>query len=466
MDDSDFTIEATDLSPITVVSEFEDKWLREIAKLTDAGSMAIQLSRGVPDPAEPIVSFDARSGRWWTGRYIGEITYGDGTLQVAPRFGIPQLQRWLSRIWGVRLLSTKGKYETSRLWLWELLARLWEARLLSGAKHGLPTKRFDEVHRGRTLRGRLDIRATAKEMGAGRGNLVSRSRERSVDQQIAAIILCAFEQLRNQLHHLGDHRSWLSPRAQNIAQELQSHHYGRVGDVVVEMRSPIRYTPITESYRPVVELSLALLKRRPMSSTTGGQSDVLGVLIDMAEVWELYVHHLLHSSLIECDVTHTGRRAENEAHLLRSVNSGTRLGGLKPDILLNSFSSSKLLAVLDAKYKSTTRTLERPHGIQREDLYQINAYVSALGSSEGSIAGGLIYPRGGEVAAISALQHASPWQSSRHDALVWFLGIDCLSQDVDSTGLTSGEVEFIHIVRNMLGMSSDFSIHQMSVGRA
>lgn len=463
MDASDFTIEATDLSPISVTSDSEDMWLREIAKLTDAGSMAIQLSRGVSDPAEPIVSFDARSGRWWTGRYIGEITYGGKTLKVAPRFGIPQLQRWLSRIWGVRLLSTKGKYETSRLWLWELLARLWEARLLSGAKHGLPTKRFDEVHRGRTLRGRLDIRGTAKEMGAGRGNLVSRSRERSVDQQIAAIILCAFEQLRNQLHHLGDHRSWLSPRGQNIVQELQSHHVGRVGDVAVEMRSPIRYTPITESYRPVVDLSLALLKKRPMSSTTGGQSDVLGVLIDMAEVWELYVYHLLQSSLIECDVTHTGRRAENEEHLFQSVNAGMRLGGLKPDILLNSVSSSTLLAVLDAKYKSTTRTAERPHGVQREDLYQINAYVSALGLAEHSIAGGLIYPRGGEGSAIAALQQASPWQSLNHDSLVWFLGIDCLSQDLNADGLTSGEVEFVQAVRQMASATTEVATPIASV---
>ena len=53
------------------------------------------------------------------------------------------------------------------------------------------------------------LRSTAKELGSGRGNLVSRSRDRSVDRQIAAILLCAFEQLRNQLHHLGDQRSWL-----------------------------------------------------------------------------------------------------------------------------------------------------------------------------------------------------------------------------------------------------------------
>ena len=43
-----------------------------------------------------------------------------------------------------------------------------------------------------------------------------------------------------------------------------------------------------------------------MSSAAQGTSDVLGVLIDMAEVWELYVYSLLRTALLGADVQHTG----------------------------------------------------------------------------------------------------------------------------------------------------------------
>jgi 5-methylcytosine-specific restriction enzyme subunit McrC len=464
MDGPGFTIETTDLTPIAEVGDVQDQWLRDIARLTDTGPLAIPLSRGLTDDHEPIVHFDAHSGKWWTGRYIGEVTYGHGTLRVLPRFGVPQLQRWLSRIWGARLVTAKGQYRSSRLWLWELLARLWEARLLSGAKHGLPARRIDVVHRGPTLRGRLDIRGTAKELRSGSGKLLSRSRERTVDRQITAIILCAFEQLKNQLHHLGNQRSWLNPRAQSIVQELQSHHGRRVGDAAAEMRNPVQYTPIMESYRPVVDLSVALLRKRPTSSSSAGQNDVFGVLIDMAEVWELYVFHLLHSNLANYEVTHTGRRAENESHLLHSVTTGNQLGGLRPDILLNNIASDRLHAVVDAKYKSTTPSSHRPSGVQREDLYQINAYASALGQGEFPFAAALVYPHAGASSAIFELQHASPWRASRHNSPIWFLSVDCLSDELTANGLTEGESEFIRAVRNMSrGPQESHVIDEMTV---
>jgi 5-methylcytosine-specific restriction enzyme subunit McrC len=141
----------------------------------------------------------------------------------------------------------------------------------------------------------------------------------------------------------------------------------------------VRYTPITESYREVVELSRAIARKQPSSSATGGANDVLGVLIDMAEIWELYVYHLLRSALRGVEVIHAGRDLSTNNCLLRSDQTGERLGNLKPDILIFALQTNRLLAILDAKYKTTTQTPERPHGVQREDLYQLAAYLSAYG---------------------------------------------------------------------------------------
>ena len=443
------TIEATDLSQLSGIGEAEDAWLRQLARRADADTLALRLS-GRDAEQEPIVYYDARTGNWWTGRYIGEIAFQDGTLRILPRFGVPQLRRWLSRIWGVRILSSRGRYEAARLWLWELLAKLWEARLMAAAKHGLPMRRFEETYMGATVRGRLDIRSTAQELGTGRRNLVSRSRNRSIDREMASILLCAFENLRSQLRHLGDHRSWLTPRAQNIVGGLQGQYGQRVSISSVEVKRPIRYTPITESYRPVVDLSLAIMRQRPMSSAAGGQRDVFGVLIDMAEVWEMYVYQLLNASLIDADVTHAGRAEENEEHLLKSTINGLRLGGLKPDILVRSFGSNRILAVLDPKYKSTTRQAGRPFGVHREDLYQMNAYLSALGSRDAPMSGALVYPAGTGESAITELQEANPWSILRTDSSFWFLGVDCTAGAEGVDGLTVGEAQFVERVSGLI----------------
>ena len=445
---SNLTIEATDLSPIPGLGDTDDAWLRRLARHANTDTLTLRLSQRT-DEDDPIVSFDARSGQWWTGRYIGEVTFENGTLCILPRFGVPQLQRWLSRIWGVRVLSSKGKYEAARLWLWELLAKLWEVRLLAAAKHGLPTRRFDEVHRGPAIRGRLDIRGTARELGAGHHALVSWSRNRSIDRGIASVLLCAFENLRTQLRHHGDHRSWLTTRAQGIVGSLQGQYGRSASTSSVAVKEPLRYTPITESYRSVVDLSLAIIQHRPMSSTADGQRDVLGVLVDMAEVWELYVYQLLRANLLDLEVMHAGRAVENEAYLLRSTVMEARLAGLKPDILVRPFGSNRILTILDAKYKSTTRQPDRPSGVQREDLYQMNAYLSALGPPEGPVSGALVYPEDREKSEIPRLLEASPWSIACPQSSLWFLGIDCELDDAGIIALTGSEEMFVEKVREI-----------------
>src|SRR6266536_162942 len=104
---------------------------------------------------EPIASFDTTTGTWWAGRYIGEVQFEGRTLRLEPRFGMPALMRWLTAIWGVRLVDSKGRYEQQRIWLWLVIAHLWAGRLIAAAKHGLPFRRVETVHYGRALRGRL-----------------------------------------------------------------------------------------------------------------------------------------------------------------------------------------------------------------------------------------------------------------------------------------------------------------------
>lgn len=440
-------IETTDLTPIRNMTLEDETWLRQVSQLANTNELALTLSHRDDDEAEPVVFFDERSGCWWAGRYIGEVRYQGRTLRILPRFGMPQLHRWLSRIWGVRLVPSRGKYEGARVWLWKLLAKLWETRLLVAAKHGLPTFRLDELHYGQTVRGRLVVRLTAKEFSRGRHYLVSRTRNRHIDHRIAGIIVSAFENLSREL---GDERSWLTPRAQNLSTQLRSHVTRQEIIASANSRVPTRYTPITESYREVVELSRAIARQQPFSSTAEGSNKVLGVLIDMAEIWELYVYHLLRHALQDIEIIHSGRDLNTSNWLLRSEQTGERLGRLKPDILILTLHSNRLLAILDAKYKTTTPTRERPHGILREDLYQITAYLSACGESTQQSSAALVYPSTKDTPNISALQNKNPWSLSASEGQLSFLTLTCEGSAGSGLQLSKDESAFVDSVQRMI----------------
>ena len=255
-------IETTDLSEIRPLGNDDEQWLRRLAHYANTGDLTVSLSGKKDTDPEPLLRFDTTSNSWWTGRYVGEVQFEGRTLRIAPRFGDIQLFRWMSRIWGVKLAPIQGQYSRSKLWIWHLIARLWESQLVSAAKHGLPTRRTDKVHIGRSVRGRLDVRGSVKQFSAGKQLLVSRSREKCVDQAIAGVLTCAWMHLHEEVAKSFKQTRWLSPNADDLVSRLRAGLECNAGDFNTNARVKIRYTPITESYRPVVELSQAILANR------------------------------------------------------------------------------------------------------------------------------------------------------------------------------------------------------------
>ena len=370
---------------------------------------------------EPIASFDAASGTWWAGRYVGEVHYEGRTLRVEPRFGMPALMRWLTAIWGVRLVDSKGRYEQQRIWLWLVIAHLWAARLISAAKHGLPFRRVERTYNGRALRGRLMVGETAIFRANGDDRLVSTTRTREVDSAIGSILLAAFDRLHGALGSSGERNYWLPDRGKTLIDDLQSALGGRASKNDTGKRAAIRYSPITENYRSVVDLSLSILAHRPRIATSGGDGKTLGVLLDMAEIWELYVAKLLQIGLPGWHVSHTGRSTEHFRWLLRSVAGNDKFGSLRPDIIVTD-QLAQCVAVVDAKYKTNRINASNRTGILRDDLYQLTAYLSGFGDPDARLDGFLIYPADDEGQVTGRLAPKSPWRvSSAPEKYLWFI---------------------------------------------
>jgi hypothetical protein len=80
------------------------------------------------------------------------------------------------------------------------------------------------------------------------------TRIRAVDAAIGGILIAAFDRLRRVLGQFGDVVNWLPDRGRTLMQDLQHALGERAPQTAITGHRTIRYSPITESYRPVVEL--------------------------------------------------------------------------------------------------------------------------------------------------------------------------------------------------------------------
>ena len=158
-----------------------------------------------------------------------------------------------------------------------------------------------------------------------------------------------------------------------------------------------RYSPITIKWRRAAELSWRILNDDPLGVAADDES-THGVLIDVAELWEMFVLHCV-GEATDRPVRH-GTTTTTSGHLARStVDPRRALGKLYPDVLVGE---DPVTALLDAKYKR----LGGVRGVDREDLYQLHAYTSTFGAP----AAALVYPSLGH--ELPTEERLSPWQTS------------------------------------------------------
>lgn len=80
---------------------------------------------------------------------------------------------------------------------------------------------------------------------------------------------------------------------------------------------------------------------------------------------------------------HGTRELAAAGTLLQSTVDGATLGALRPDALVKE--RTRVVGVLDAKYKQLHPTPLSPTGPQREDLYQLAAYLARFGAEPSGV---------------------------------------------------------------------------------
>ena len=376
-------------------------WLGRLATASRHGDLVVRLEEGRED--EPLVRCES-DGTWWAGRYVGSLTFEGRRLDIRPRFGEKALRSWFAGAFNLALAETGGELVEDDWFVPWLLASVWSRAFVSAARHGLPALRSDVREHGLSIKGRLDVPGTIRLRAAGMPGAASLRREKTLANAISAAIVAAHSELSR---WLGTRREseWLPERIKDLLPHLIAAVGSRPRIPTTAEIDRVRLTPITAGFRPLAELSVRIAGRRGLAGNASDEGTCKGVLLDVAELWELYVLAVLRRAWPGLDVSHGTREFSSHA-LLRNEN-GELMGMLKPDAVVGR--SGVTHAVVDAKYKRLmpTKWNQAP---QREDMYQLAAYLGRFGLPGDEVLGMLAYPFDPATPSTPPAEAGNPWR--------------------------------------------------------
>src|SRR5262249_9585627 len=157
-------------------------------------------------------------------------------------------------------------------------------------------------------------------------------RERSLDNAIVHAIVAAHGALHRRLGGLALRRL-LPERARDVLTAFAGINPSKRIPEPIDVAN-IRFTPITMGYRSLVKLSVAIARNQGLLADAKPDGEASGILVDVAEIWELFVLECLRRAYPQAAVVHGTTELAEAGHLLTNV-AGLALGHLFPDAIVS-----------------------------------------------------------------------------------------------------------------------------------
>ena len=328
-----------------------------------------------------LAEYDYRSNKWTAGRFVGEAIFNhnqtDYKITIKPRFGEKLLFRMLEEIFNIRITSSASQTSKSVDWqhyIKRIIAFIWLQKLANANLHGVPKTQVKREYKGQAIRGRLNVRQSMKPLHRC-NEVVSTFREKQIDEYIAQIIFQAYQILKTDFE-IG--KISIPDSAREAINQVHSVFQNKVHISESDYKN-IKYKDIYLSWKPLVDLSWDIIKRKQFSLKQSKAKKGFGFFIDMAEVWEQYLRVILKKNLMPY-----GWRYKHDKQFAYKGYFFQR--ELMPDLV---FQKENVVAVWDAKYK---RMKGRYFDVDRSDFFQIHTYIQYHLNYKEVIAGGLLYP--------------------------------------------------------------------------
>jgi 5-methylcytosine-specific restriction enzyme subunit McrC len=311
------------------------------------------------------------------GRKVGAVTVGERQLIVHPK--ITDLNR---------LLFLIGYAKDPTIWRDEQVDLVGADELLSGIAEAFSRLASRAVEQG-VIQG---YRTVSDILPVLRGRLLAGDQMTRL-YGLPMPVAVEYDDFtvdipENQLLLLAAMRLLTVPRISEVARQRLQRLRRTLADVSVLPSSaalpPWQSTRLNARYHSALRLAGIVLAADSFEHHVGDLR-VSGYMFDMWRVFEDFVTVALGESL-----TALGWRYEVQATLHLDDE---RQVDMRPDLLCRR--DGPPLAVIDAKYKA-----ERPEGFPNADLYQMLAYCTVLGLSEGH----LVYAKGNEPVSVHTVQ--------------------------------------------------------------
>lgn len=319
-----------------------------------------------------------------TGNYIGKFIWHGLSIDIKSRFSNIFLERMLNFANDIFLddVSIKGNlsnkdFDVSKYIIYYMFIQNLEKAFLLG----LPKAYKDVNYHEMKLKGKININRFIKYDIPFQGKVSSTSREQKEIQEIIDTLYKAVKIIDK---NIKDFTKSIS----HIKTHLKQHRTNKyVSNETINkaLKSKALQNPIFASYKKILEYAKFIINGNNIQEKENGTSETYGFLVNVAELFEIYITKLLRNEFPTWNV-------ESPQIELYDNPSMFYQRKIIPDIVMMK---DKDVIVFDTKYKRMLFRDRYQYGgdLDRNDFFQINTYMSYYQNQGYNVlAGGLLYP--------------------------------------------------------------------------
>lgn len=372
-----------------------------------------------------------------TGNYVGKFVWNGLEIDIKSRFSNIFLERMLNFANDIFLddVSITGskvnkEFDISKYIIYYMFVQKLEKAFLLG----LPKSYKSINHHEMKLKGKIDINRFINHDIPFQGKVSSVSRQQKEIQEVIDVLYKAIKIIDK------NNKAFLK-NISNIKTHLKQHksnQYVSNQTINTALTCKALQNPIFASYKKVLEYARYIINGNNIEEQNDGKAETYGFIINVAELFEIYVTKLLRKEFSDWNVE------SPKIELYETMFYGRKI---IPDIVMRKGDD---VMVFDTKYKRMKMQGKNQNGsgdVDRNDFFQINTYMSYYQNQGLHVkAGGLLYP----MESFDELKcHNKSWFGNTDTTFI-VDGIDLSNTDLTIENIIASEKAFIERIQKFV----------------
>ena len=378
-----------------------------------------------------------------TGNYVGKFVWQGLEIDIKSRFSNTFLERMLNFANDIFLddvsitgHQVKENFDISKYIIYYMFIQNLEKAFLLG----LPKAYRSIEHHEMKLKGKIDINKFIKYDIPFQGKISSASREQKEIQEIIDVLYKAVKIIDK------NNKAFLKniSHIKTHLKQYKSNNYVSNETINRALKSKALQNPIFAPYKKVLEYARFIINGNSIKND--GKQETFGFIINVAELFEIYITKLLQKEFSEWNIESPKIELYSNQFFARKII---------PDIVMKKDND---VIVFDTKYKKMLMRDRYQNGgdVDRNDFFQINTYMSYYQNHPDKYnvkIGGLLYPIEKSFKENKDICHSQTWFGNLNSKFI-VDGIDLsdLKEDNENkfTSIVKREQKFIEGIKKLL----------------